>query len=803
MSDALDTLQHPLLQGLNPEQAAAVQHTEGPLLLLAGAGSGKTRVLTRRVAWLIEKHRVFPWRILAVTFTNKAAGEMRERVAQLVGEQAREVVVSTFHSACARFLRRDIEHLRFGAGEQARRYTSRFTIYDDDDQTRLIKRLAKERGVDLKKYPPRRIRRVIDDAKNRMLGPDEVAHEQEDPKDPSVAIFRAYQDALLAANAVDFGDLVNLMVKLLSEHPQVRRRYQDRFRYLMVDEYQDTNRAQYELVRLLSLREHGPANVAVVGDDDQSIYRFRGADIRNILDFERDFPGARVIKLEQNYRSTGNILAAAAAVVKNNVGRKDKTLWTDKGDGEPIYTLVGQDDGEEASMVVSEVEKLRRKGVRLGDMAIIYRTNAASRAFEQVLVRRSLPHVLVGGLKFYQRREVRDLTAYLKLVINPADDMAFTRVVNVPSRGIGARSIEAIRAESERLGVPLLEAARAWGKAGRGKARQGALSFASIIDQLTETAREGKTEPGEIVAMAVNISGYGAMLEAEATSESRGRMENLQELSRAVEEGPPVAFPEEEGEEREPEPMDRLQAFLDQAALAGQAEELPDEDDGRLTLLTAHLAKGLEFPVVFVTGMFEGGFPHFMARELEEDVEEERRLVYVAFTRAKERLYVARSRRRRRFDGGWQDVEPSRFLEEVPARLMRRAGSTGIRRGGWDGAPASERQARMDRLGLSGAGGRTVRRRGTSAQRSLLEGLSARERRPDPPTMPSGEHRTRTPEGPDDLRPGTRVVHPSFGAGTIRRSDGPPSNLKLVVQFDQAGRKTLYARFARLEILET
>ena len=792
---------HPLIQGLNPPQAEAVQHTRGPLLLLAGAGSGKTRVLTRRIAWLLDVEHVYPWRILAVTFTNKAAGEMKERVAELVGDRAQEVVVSTFHSACARFLRRDIEHIVFGAGDRARRYTSRFTIYDDDDQQRLIKALCKARGVDSKQYPPRKIRRVIDDAKNRMVGPEVVADELQDPKDPSAIIFRAYQDALLSANAVDFGDLVNLMVKLLRENPAVLARYQDRYRYLMVDEYQDTNKAQYELVKLLA-GENG--NVAVVGDDDQSIYRFRGADIRNILDFEKDFPAARVIKLEQNYRSTGNILAAAASVVTNNLGRKEKTLWTDKGDGEPLRTLVAQDEMEEASLVVEEMEKLRRShNVRLGDMAVIYRTNAASRAFEQVLVRKRLPHVLVGGLKFYQRREVRDLAAYLKLVINPADDMAFGRVINVPTRGIGARSLDAIREEAEARGVPLLEAARSWGASGGGAARRGALAFASIIDQLTAAVME--VEPGELVTMAVQISGYAAMLEADDSHESQGRKENLQELARAVEEEPLSLGPEDEDTEQAEEgPMERLQAFLDRAALAGQAEELPDEHDGRLTLLTAHLAKGLEFPVVFVTGMFEGGFPHFMARELEEDIEEERRLVYVAFTRAQERLYVSRSRRRRGFDGSWQDVQPSRFLEEIPAKLLQRAGSSGVSRDGWGGAPSRvEQAARMQRLGFGETSRQPSRRGPDVSGRLALGARSAPVSRAVVPIMPSGEHRTRTPEGPEDLQPGTRVVHSAFGVGTIQRSDGPPSNLKLVIHFEQAGRKTLYARFAKLEILET
>lgn len=793
-----------LLEGMNPPQADAVQHTEGPLLILAGAGSGKTRVLTRRIAWLLA-HDVKPWNILAVTFTNKAAGEMKARVDELVGGGARDVLVSTFHSACARFLRWDIAALRFGTGERARSYTNRFTIYDDDDTLRLIKQLCRERGIDKKAHPPRQIRRTIDTAKNQMLGPDQIGELLRGPRDPSDVIYRAYQDSLLAANAVDFGDLVNLVVKLLTEHPDILDRYRRRFRYLMVDEYQDTNRAQYELVRLLAGprgTEQRLGNVAVVGDDDQSIYRFRGADIRNILDFERDFPGAKVVRLEQNYRSTGFILQAAHAVVHNNQGRKHKELWTDKGDGERLRTLVGQDEGEEASLVVGTVRRLRGKGRKLSDMAVVYRTNAASRAFERELVKYAIPHVLVGGLKFYQRREVRDLLGYLKLVVNPADDMAVARVINVPSRGIGARSLEGIRQVALERGVPMLRAARLWSTEGRGKARKGAETFVGIIDRLTEEVT--RVEPDELVALAVKLSGYGAMLEAEETDKASERVENLEELARALADEGLVGEVDEDGvpldEDTELDAIGRLQAFLDRASLSGQAEELPDGDDGRLTLLTAHLAKGLEFPVVFVSGMFEGGFPHFMARDLEEDIEEERRLIYVAFTRAEELLYLSRPRRRLMLQagGGWRDVEPSRFLAEIPPELLQRAGSSGFSRGGGWRAPSREREGWG---GSRGAGRRSMgsQRQG---QQSLLGGRSPLGPS-STPKPPSGEHRTREPETAEDLRSGVHVVHPKFGPGTILRSDGPPHNLKLTVAFESAGRKTLYARFAKLEIIET
>ena len=422
-----------ILDGLNPEQARAAAHVDGPLLVLAGAGSGKTRVLTHRIANLLHQG-VEPWQILAVTFTNKAAGEMKERVVQLVGDRGQRIFVSTFHSACSRFLRQDIEALGYG---------KTFTIYDTDDQRRLMRQLMDEQGVDRKNWSPNKVLSRIDSAKNRMVSPDNMSRELRLPVgDPSPKLFQAYQAYLKAANAADFNDLINLVVKMWTERPEILERYQRRFRYLLVDEYQDTNRAQYQLIRLLG---KGHENVMVVGDDDQSIYGFRGADVRNILDFQKDFPQAEVVRLEQNYRSTANILAAANSVVKNNSHRMEKELWTADDQGAKLGMIVGRDEAHEAGLVLERVRNLVRSGRRYGDMAIIYRTNSASRAFEQALTRARIPHILVGARKFYERKEIKDLMAYLRLIVNPADDMAVLRAINEPRRGMGAKALESLR----------------------------------------------------------------------------------------------------------------------------------------------------------------------------------------------------------------------------------------------------------------------------------------------------------------------------------------------------------------------
>ena len=740
------------LEGLNPEQARGVSAVEGPLLILAGAGSGKTRVLTRRVAYMLTQG-VKPWNILAVTFTNKAASEMRERVRELVGADADSVLVSTFHSACVRFLRRDIESIG---------YKRNFTIYDTDDTSRLLRNLAKEANIDVKAWPIAKMRSAVDQAKVKMQDAAAFAETRRTQiGDPMARIYKAYEEHLKISNAVDFNDLLNLTVRMFEEHPEVLARYRDRFRYVMVDEYQDTNLAQYKLIKLLA-GEH--RNLAVVGDDDQSIYAFRGADIRNILDFERDFPDATVVRLERNYRSTSPILKAAHGVVQNNKGRMEKELWTDDECDEKVELIIASDDSAEAARVLRQIQRLRGDGYRYGDCAIIYRTNAASRPFEQAFVRARVPHVLVGARKFYERREVRDVLGYLKLILNPTDNMAFARVINVPARGIGAVALKGIQEQAMIDGSPFLAAAKIWGE-GKGRGRKGAKSFCDLIEQARKKANE--ISPAELVTFLAERSGYAEILRAEDTPEAQGRLENIQELSRAVEDD---AY-DDLGTEAHP--MDRLQAFIDRASLSGQSDELPDaeESEGAVTLLTAHLAKGLEYPVVFCVGMVEGGFPHHRAREKEEDLEEERRLVYVAFTRAMKRLFVTRARRRLVMGMGFQTAEPSRFLDEIPPAVL-----------GGDKEP--ERPAWA-----------------ASAGYSTARFPTPTKRRPVRAAERPADLRTFAPEDPGEFQPGTRVMHPTFGLGEVKRVEGAQQNLKLHIRFDRHGSKSVYARFAKLEVV--
>ncbi len=776
----------PLLVGLNEPQRLAVVTTEGPLLILAGAGSGKTRVLTHRIAWLLQQG-VAPWRILAVTFTNKAAQEMRHRVEQIVGDPAKRMMVTTFHSACVRFLREDIEHLG---------YPRSFVVYDTDDQLRLVKEIMRVDNIQGKDWTPARLRGAIDQAKNKMVTPDQLAEElRSSPGNPTVRVYRRYDAALKAAGAVDFNDLLNLMVKLFQEHPAVLRRYQERFRYIMVDEYQDTNKAQYTLLQLLMKRPAGePRNLAVVGDDDQSIYAFRGADVQNILDFERDFPEATVVRLEQNYRSTEPILEVAHAVVRHNRGRMEKKLWTEQKTGEPVRLITSMDEQEEAESIAGEIRRATGTGTRYGDVAIIYRTNAASRPFEQVMVRAGIPHILVGAARFYERKEVRDLLAYLKLILNPADDMALLRIVNVPGRGIGPKAVDAIRDAAEAQGLPMLAGLRRWSQ-DKGKAKEEGRKLCVLLDQWRESL--GSLPAGELVHRVVEQSGYGPMLRAENTDESKGRLENLEALARAVEEPFDDAmlyddlFREESKVDLE-DPEARLRFFVDRVSLAGQDESLPGpEDEGKVTLLTAHLAKGLEFPTVYVVGLHEGGFPHFRAMEDERELEEERRLAYVAFTRAKSRLVLCRARRRMVPGSGYRDVPASPFLRLIPPHLLKQGGA-------WAStsstpSPFEQRLAARQRPPSTWAAPASLSTRPPPASA------------PRPPPAPAAESdeslRTVSLDASTALKPGMEVLHPSFGRGMVQEVQGSPGNQKLVVHFRHHGRKSLMARMANLEVV--
>jgi DNA helicase II / ATP-dependent DNA helicase PcrA len=653
-----------LLESLNPTQLDAVKHTEGPLLILAGAGSGKTRVLTHRVAYILDQGLAAPEEVLAITFTNKAAGEMKDRVALLVGPDSRRMWVSTFHAFCARILRVHAEKLG---------YKREFTIYDQADQVRLVRRCIVELGKDPKRFNPRSFAAQISAAKNVLMTPEDYLRSTEGYIAENVAeVYDLYQRRLYESNAMDFDDLIMQAVALLEIFPEVRERYQTRFKYVHVDEYQDTNHAQYRLVNILAAAHR---NLCVVGDDDQSVYSWRGADIRNILDFERDYPEAKVVKLEQNYRSTQTILDAANAVVANNASRKAKELWTAGPEGERIRVFTAVDEYAEARFVVSEIESLIEVGARPADIAVFYRTNAQSRTLEDVLVREGVPYQIVGGVRFYERAEVKDATAYLSVISNPADSGSLERIINVPKRGLGSTSVARLQDHARRNGISLYEAlAEAEAVDLTGAAKKACRAVLGLFEGWRVAAQE--VLPAQLIGAVLDESGYRAELEAENTVEAESRLENLEELINAA----------REYERVEPEPT--LEGFLQEQALYSEQDALSSEG-GRVALMTLHNAKGLEFDHVFVVGMEEGTFPH--ARSLDEqNLEEERRLCYVGITRAKASLTLSYAKLR----SNWGEREyqmPSRFLSEIPEQLKAGALSgSPAGRGGW-GAALSRR----------------------------------------------------------------------------------------------------------------
>ncbi len=631
------------LADLNPAQREAVLTTEGPLLVIAGAGSGKTRVLTQRVSHLLEAHGVKPNEILAITFTNKAAGEMKERVERAVGSVARAIWIMTFHSACGRILRREAERLG---------YRSNFTIYDQADQVRVVKMCLEELERDPKRFVPRGIHAQISNAKNQLIGPDEYASRVASFYDQTVAdVYQLYQRRLFGANAVDFDDLLMLTVDVLQRFPEARERWAKGFRYVMVDEYQDTNHAQYVLLKQLA---GGHQNLMAVGDPDQSIYAFRGADIRNILEFERDFPNTKVIPLEQNYRSTNTILTAANDVISHNRERKEKNLWSDLGEGEPVHVVETEDEHAEARFVAAEIAGLIEGGYSAGELAVVYRTNAQSRVLEDVLVRQGIAYQVIGGPRFYERAEIKDAIAYLQVIDNPFDAVSLERIVNRPRRGIGGTSFDRLRVYADGLGTTLWEAMAHPEEAGLGAAAVKAVTgFRNAMESLMATATDASV--ADIVEALLDRTGYIEALEAERTIEARGRIENLEELVGVAREYDAAA----------PEPS--LSGFLQEISLYSDQDALRDEDDnggGQVTLMTLHNAKGLEFRAVFMIGMEEGIFPH--SRSIEENsLEEERRLCYVGMTRAQERLTLTHAMRRNLY-GRYDANLPSRFLDELP-----------------------------------------------------------------------------------------------------------------------------------------
>ncbi|MYX22943.1 DNA helicase PcrA, partial [Streptomyces sp. SID8380] len=658
-----------LLTGLNPEQAAAVVHSGSPLLIVAGAGSGKTRVLTHRIAYLLGRRGVHPGAILAITFTNKAAGEMKERVEQLVGPRAGAMWVSTFHSACVRILRRESKKLGF---------TSSFSIYDAADSKRLMALVCRDLDLDPKRFPPKSFTAKISNLKNELIDAeayaDEVAGEAAGAFEKTLSqAYTMYQARLREANALDFDDIIMTTVHLLQAFPDVAEHYRRRFRHVLVDEYQDTNHAQYTLVKELVGPADGgtgydggpapePAELCVVGDADQSIYAFRGATIRNILQFEEDYPNAKTILLEQNYRSTQTILSAANAVIERNENRRPKNLWTEAGNGPKITGYVADTEHDEAQFVADEIDRLTDAGdAKPGDVAVFYRTNAQSRVFEEVFIRVGLPYKVVGGVRFYERREVRDVLAYLRVLANPEDSVPLRRILNVPKRGIGERSEAMIDALSQRERITFPQALQrvdeAYGMAAR--SANAIKRFNTLMEEL-RTIVESGAGPAVVLEAVLEQTGYLAELQASTDPQDETRIENLQELASVA-----LEFEQERSDE---EGTGTLAEFLEKVALVADSDQIPDEEDGDgvITLMTLHTAKGLEFPVVFLSGMEDGVFPHMRALGQVKELEEERRLAYVGITRARERLYLTRSTLRSAW-GQPQYNPPSRFLEEIPA----------------------------------------------------------------------------------------------------------------------------------------
>ena len=751
-----------IMEGLNPQQRAAVVHEGSPVLVVAGAGSGKTRVLTARIAYLLAVRKVHPGAVLAITFTNKAAGEMRERVASMVGPQAKRMWVMTFHSACVRILRE--QHAKLG-------FTSTFSIYDQSDAQRLIAQILRSRDLDPKRYPPRQVAAQISNLKNELVDFDTYRSKAANHTERELAeIYTAYQTALQQANAFDFDDLIMTTTHLLQGFPDVAEHYRRRFRHVMVDEYQDTNHAQYVLVRelvggavkhrerrtvdgdlvrrrRLTRPQVPPAELCVVGDADQAIYAFRGATIRNILEFEADYPDARTILLEQNYRSTQTILSAANAVISRNPDRKPKNLWSDAGAGTSIVGYVADNEHDEAAFVASEVDSLGDDHkVAPGDIAVFYRTNAQSRVFEEVFIRVGLPYKVVGGVRFYERREVRDLLAYLRILANPSDTVSLRRILNVPKRGIGDRAEAMVEALAERRKIGFMDALaiadQAPGIASRSV--NAVAEFVALVESLRALVIGGQG-PAAVLEEILSKSGYLAELQASEDMQDESRIENLQEL---------VAVAREF---EETNPDGTVAEFLERVALVADADQIPDADGsgGVVTLMTLHTAKGLEFPVVFLTGLEDGVFPHMRTLGDPKELEEERRLAYVGITRARQRLYITRATVRSSWGApSWNP--PSRFLDEVPAELVdwRRLG------------PTSRTEPAQAGVARKAEGG------GFS--------FGSGQRRKQMPTLVAGD----------------RVSHDAFGLGTVVAIAGKPDDPEVRIDFNGVGIKRFLLRYS-------
>ena len=771
-----------LIDGLNNKQKEAVMATQGPCLVIAGAGSGKTKVLTHKIAYLMQEEKVLPWNILAITFTNKAANEMKERIETLVGEAAKDIWMGTFHSICVRILRKFIDRIGFD---------SSFLIFDASDQKTLVKECLKALNIDDKLFSERGVLAEISNAKNELLEPEAYSRKYAgDYRKSKIAeIYALYQKRLKENNAVDFDDIINNTIKILSENPDVLEYYTEKFKYILVDEYQDTNKAQFTLVTILASKY---GNITVVGDNDQGIYSFRGADISNILNFEKDFPGTKIVKLEQNYRCTGNILKAANSVIKHNETKYDKKLWTENGEGTLPQIYQGEDEYDEARFVVEEIRHLKREELdHYSDFAILYRMNSQSRALEDILRREDIPYKIVGGLKFYERKEIKDAISYLRLIANPSDNIFLKRIINEPKREIGKTSLDHIQEIAESQGISMYEVIKHADDFGQPRVYANAKEFIDTIENLRSQKEEIKIS--DLLKETLNKTGYTKALEQENTIEAESRIQNLEELVTVA-----VEFEEEFAE-------NGLSDFLESISLSSDIDSLEDQEDS-VTLMTLHSAKGLEFPVVFLVGMEEGIFPGYQSVGEPKELEEERRLFYVGITRAKQHLYLTCAKRRTIF-GSTSYNAVSRFVKEIPEELLDGYEQMQENMGqeefedssfGWSYGKNYAGKVKTYKFDEA-VGVKTAASSITTAQKqptqnsfafrtaeSFLQSLNANKK-----TVDIGNYKE-----------GQRVYHKKFGEGTISSIEPEGDDAKVDIAFDKVGHKRLMAKFAGLEILD-
>ena len=757
-----------LIEGLNDKQKEAVLATEGPCLVIAGAGSGKTKVLTHKIAYLISEENVKPYNILAITFTNKAASEMKQRVEKIVGDVAQEMWMGTFHSICVRILRRFIDRIGFDTS---------FLIFDTSDQKTVVKECLKALNIDDKTFSDRSVLSEISNAKNEMLTPKayQAKYSGEFRKEKIGQVYELYQKRLRENNAIDFDDIINYTIDILSENPDVLQYYTEKFKYVLVDEYQDTNKAQFTLVTILASRY---GNITVVGDNDQGIYSFRGADISNILNFEKDFPGTKIIKLEQNYRCTGNILKAANAVIKHNENKYEKKLWTENEEGSLPCLYQAEDEYDEANYVVKQIEHLKTEEyLKPKDFVILYRMNAQSRAIEDILRRENIPYKIVGGLKFYERKEIKDTIAYLRLIHNTSDNLSLKRIINEPKRGIGKTSLDKIQEISDRTGTSMYEIIKHAEEFDLNRVKANAEEFINLIEELRLKKQE--LSISELLKELLNKSGYTRALELENTVEAETRMQNLEEFLTVA-----IEFEEESADNTLPE-------FLESITLSSDVDEMQDEDN-TVTLMTLHSAKGLEFPVVFLVGMEEGIFPGYKSIGEPKELEEERRLFYVGITRAKQFLHLTCAKHRTIF-GSTSYNAVSRFIKEIPDNLL-------------DGVVNNDQEEKFNDMSYNWEYGKTSAGKVTTykfdeAKNEIKQKSTYQFRTAESFLSSLSQKQANSGVDITKYKEGMRIYHKKFGEGIIQKIEAEGDDYKLDIQFDKSGHKRLMAKFANLEII--